>query len=216
MAKYYIPSGRCIQKLDYAQRDSSGKATLLTDTSQVAFKTRNGRTVYDGRGILPDVAVTEPELAKVVGGLYAEDILFDFATEYRRTHDSIGAPEAFRISDELYGRFTAFARARSFSYDTESMEAYSKLEEVARKERYYGHAERAFEELKRELMPDPSEELDLFRPDVEAMLGNEIVSRYHLQTGRAKASLVSDPCVQAAVKVLSDGSYDGILGARTR
>ena len=101
VAKYYIPSGRCIQKLDYAHRDSSGKATVRTDTYLVAFTTRNGRTVYDGRGILPDVPVTEPELAKVVGGLYAEDILFDFATDYRRTHDSIGPPERFAISDEL-------------------------------------------------------------------------------------------------------------------
>ena len=211
VAKYYIPSGRCIQKLDYAHRDSSGKATVRTDTNLVAFKTRNGRTVYDGRGILPDVPVTEPELAKVVGGLYAEDILFDFATDYRRTHDSIGPPERFAISDELYHRFTEFARSRSFTYDTESMEAYAKLEEVARKERYYGHAQKAFEELKKELAPDPSEELDLFRADVEEMLRNEIVSRYDLQTGRAKAALVTDPYVQAAVKVLTDGGYNGIL-----
>ncbi len=211
VAKYYIPSGRCIQKLDYAHRDSSGKATVRTDTGLVAFKTRNGRTVYDGRGILPDVAVVEPELAKVVGGLYAEDILFDFATNYRRTHDSIGPPERFRIDDELYHEFTAFARERGFSYDTESMEVYAKLEEVARKERYYDHAQKAFEELRKELAPDPAEELDLFRSDVEEMLRNEIVSRYDLQTGRAKAALVTDPFVQAAVKALTDGGYPGLL-----
>ncbi|MBV6404663.1 MAG: S41 family peptidase [Flavobacteriales bacterium] len=211
VAKYYIPSGRCIQKLDYAHRDSSGKATVRTDTGLVAFKTRNGRTVYDGRGILPDVLVEEPELAKVVGGLYAEDILFDFATNYRRTHDSIGPPERFRISDDLYHEFTAFARERGFSYDTESMEAYAALEKVARKERYYDHAQKAFEELRKELAPDPAEELDLFRSDVEEMLRNEIVARYDLQTGRAKAALVTDPYVQAAVRTLTDGSYPGIL-----
>ncbi|MBP6391085.1 MAG: S41 family peptidase [Flavobacteriales bacterium] len=211
VAKYYIPSGRCIQKLDYAHRDSAGKAVERTDTSLVAFKTKAGRTVYDGRGIWPDRKVEEPELAKVVGGLYADDVFFDFATQYRRSHDSIGPAESFTISEALYQEFTQFAKGRSFTYDTESMEVYAELAEVAKKERYYDHAQAAFETLKKELTPDPAEELVLFRADVEELLRNEIVARYHLQTGRAKAALVTDPYVKSALQVFGDGSYDTIL-----
>ncbi|MBK7269801.1 MAG: S41 family peptidase [Flavobacteriales bacterium] len=211
VAKYYIPSGRCIQKLDYAHRDSAGKAVERTDTSLVAFKTKAGRTVYDGRGIWPDRKVEEPELAKVVGGLYADDVFFDFATQYRRSHDSIGPAESFTISEALYQEFTQFAKGRSFTYDTESMEVYAELAEVAKKERYYEHAQAAFETLKKELTPDPAEELVLFRADVEELLRNEIVARYHLQTGRAKAALVTDPYVKSALQVFGDGSYDTIL-----
>ena len=211
VAKYYIPSGRCIQKLDYAHRDSAGKAVERTDTSLVAFKTKAGRTVYDGRGIWPDRKVEEPELAKVVGGLYADDVFFDFATQYRRSHDSIGPAESFIISEALYQEFTQFAKGRSFTYDTESMEVYAELAEVAKKERYYDHAQAAFETLKKELTPDPAEELVLFRADVEELLRNEIVARYHLQTGRAKAALVTDPYVKSALQVFGDGSYDTIL-----
>ena len=211
VAKYYIPSGRCIQKLDYAHRDSAGKAVERPDTSLVAFKTTAGRTVYAGRGIWPDRKVEEPELAKVVGGLYADDVFFDFATQYRRSHDSIGPAESFTISEALYQEFTQFAKGRSFTYDTESMEVYAELAEVAKKERYYEHAQAAFETLKKELTPDPAEELVLFRADVEELLRNEIVARYHLQTGRAKAALVTDPYVKSALQVFGDGSYDTIL-----
>ncbi|MCB0795726.1 MAG: S41 family peptidase [Flavobacteriales bacterium] len=211
VAKYYIPSGRCIQKLDYAHRDSSGKAVVFSDSTITEFSTRNGRPVFDGRGVYPDIDVEDPELAKIVGGLYADDVIFDFATRYRMAHDSIGPPEDFVISDALYHEFEEFARTRQFEYDTESMEKLEQLEAVAKKERYYEHAQSAFEALRAELSPDPNEELDLFRSDIEAILRNEIVARYAFQTGRAKAALADDPYVMKALEIFTDGSYSTVL-----
>mgnify|MGYP003873762623 FL=1 len=211
VAKYYIPSGRCIQKLDYAHRDSSGKAVEVEETTTVQFKTRNGRPVTDGRGIHPDVSVEDPELAKVVGGLYAKDLFFDFATKYRLTHADIGPAEEFRITDALYQEFVDFVKGREFDYDTETMEALEALEKEAKKERYYEHAKAQIEALRKQLHPDPSEDLVRFRMDIEEVLRSELVARYHFQTGRAKASMATDPYVLKAVEVLQNGSYATIL-----
>ena len=211
VAKYYIPSGRCIQKLDYSHRDSTGKVEEVKEEAIAEFKTRNGRPVYDGRGILPDVEVMDPELAKVVGGLYSKDLFFDFATNYRMRNAEIGPAEEFRISDALYLEFVDFVKDKKFDYDTETMDAFKKLEEVAKKERYYDHAKAQIEALHAELAPDRTEELTRFRTDIEEVLRNEIVGRYYYQTGRAKAALVTDPAVKSAVDVLNGTKYNEVL-----
>lgn len=211
VAKYYIPSGRCIQKLDYAHRDSTGHAVEVKEESIAEFKTRNGRPVFDGRGILPDVPVEEPELAKVVGGLYSKDLFFDFATRYRLTHADIGPAEDFKISDALYQEFMDFAKGKEFNYDTETMDALTDLEEKAKKERYYEHAKAQIDALRKELSPDRSEELVRFRSDIEEVLKNEIVSRYHFQTGRAKAAMGTDPYIREAIELLNGPRYTEVL-----
>lgn len=211
VAKYYIPSGRCIQKLDYSHRDSTGKVEEVKEEAIAEFKTRNGRPVYDGRGILPDVEVMDPELAKVVGGLYSKDLFFDFATNYRLKNPEIGPAEDFKISDALYQEFVDFVKDKKFDYDTETMDAFKKLEEVAKKERYYDHAKAQIEALHAELAPDRTEELTRFRTDIEEVLRNEIVGRYYYQTGRAKAALVTDPAVKSAVDVLNGAKYNEVL-----
>lgn len=211
VAKYYIPSGRCIQKLDYAQRDSSGKVQEVKEEAIAEFKTRNGRQVFDGRGILPDVEVMDPELAKVVGGLYGKDLFFDFATKYRLTHPEIAPAETFTISDALYQEFVDFVKDKKFDYETESLDAFKKLEEAARKERYYDHAKAQLEALHAELAPDRTEELTRFRSDIEEVLKSEIVGRYYYQTGRAKASLTTDPCIKSALEILNGPRYNEVL-----
>lgn len=211
VAKYYIPSGRCIQKLDYAHRDSTGKATEVQVVKATAFKTRNGRQIEEGRGIQPDVEVMEPELAKVVGGLYEADLFFDFATKYRAEHADIGPAEDFTISEALYRSFVEFVKDKRFEYDTESMEALNALTEQAKKERYYDHAKDALEALRKELAPDRTEDLARFRTDIEEVLRNEIVSRYHFQTGRAKAAMSTDPYVKKAIELFAAGGVAPIL-----
>lgn len=213
VAKYYIPSGRCIQKLDYSHRDSLGKVEEVKEAAIAEFKTRNGRPVFDGRGILPDVEVVDPELAKVVGGLYAKDLFFDFATKYRLSHTEIGPAEEFKISDALYQEFVDYVKDKKFEYDTETMDAFKKLEEVAKRERYYDHAKTQLDALHAELAPDRTEELTRFRTDIEEVLRNEIVGRYYFQTGRAKAALVTDPSVRSAVEVLNSARYNEVLTA---
>ena len=213
VAKYYIPSGRCIQKIDYAHRDSSGSATTVADSTIKAFKTRNGRPVFDGRGIAPDVTIMEPELAKVVGGLYQEDIFFDFATRYRLEHADIGPPESFRITDDIYASFMEFVNGKRFDYDTESMSSLDSLIAKAKKERYYDHAKVQIEALRDALAPDRSEDMKLFRTDIEEALKYEIVSRYHFQTGRAKAAMGTDPYVRKAVELFAQNGVAPLLKA---
>lgn len=211
VAKYYIPSGRCIQKLDYAQHDSTGHAVVRADSSLRGFKTRNGRPVIDGRGILPDVLVEEPEMTKVVVGLFAGDVLFDFANQYYWSHDSIPPPGTFTITDDLWKDFTAFAHTRKVEYRTESNEELKKLEEAAKRERYYDHAKEAFGSLRAELNPDVGQELERFRPEIQRLLLSELIGRYYHRTGQAKAMLASDPLVTRAIEVLNGAEYEGIL-----
>lgn len=216
VAKYYIPSGRCIQKLDYAQRDSTGKASEVKEETIAEFRTRNGRPVFDGRGVLPDVPVEEHEMAKVVGGLHVEDVFFDFATRYRMKHADIGPAGSFRVDDRIFQEFLDFVNGREFDYETESMEALEELVEKARKERYYEHVKDRVEALRKELAPDRGEDILRFRKDIEEVLLNEIVSRYHFQTGRAIAAMANDPYVRKAVEVLNGPAYQEVLAGTGR
>ena len=216
VAKYYIPSGRCIQKLDYAQHDSTGHAVIKADSLLKSFKTRNGRPVIDGRGITPDVLIPQQELPKVVGGLITADCFFDFANKYYWSHDSIPAADKFTITDQIWNDFIAFARTRKIEYRTESNEDLKKLEAAAKKERYYEHAKGAIDALRAELNPDPSEDLQRFRTDIEEVLTSEIVSRYYHTTGRAKAVLSKDPFVKRAIEVLNGPEYAGILSGAVK
>lgn len=211
VAKYYIPSGRCIQKLDYSHRDSTGKVTEVQEDAIVEFKTRNGRPVFDGRGVMPDVQVTEPDLAKVVSGLFEKDLFFDFATEYRLKHADIGPAEDFRITDELYQEFMTYVKEHDVEYDTESMKALEALVEVTRKERYYDLVQDKLAALRKQLEPDHTADIVRFRTDIEEVLRSELVSRYHFQTGRAKTAMTSDPYIRKAVEVLQSGNYSTIL-----
>jgi carboxyl-terminal processing protease len=150
----------------------------------------------------------------VVGGLYQEDIFFDFATIYRAGHAELEDPAAFRISDALYAEFVAYVNTHEFHYDTESMKKLDELIETAKKERYYEHTQPQIEALRKELSPDRSEELVRFRADIEEVLKNEIVSRYHFQTGRAKASLATDPYILKGLEILNTGSYATVLAGK--
>jgi carboxyl-terminal processing protease len=211
VAKYYIPSGRCIQKIDYAHHDSTGNAVIKADSTIRAFKTAHGRPVYDGRGILPDIEVKKEMLPKIVGGLYNADLFFDFANQYRWTHDSIAPPERFTVTDDIYQQFLAFVKDTHFEYHTESLDDLDRLVADAKEERYYEHAQEAIDALRAELSPDRAEEFRRFRSDIEEVLKSELVGRYYYQTGRAKALLGSDPAVKEALTVLNGPAYKEVL-----
>ncbi len=211
VAKYYIPSGRCIQKVDYAHHDKEGKAVIKADSTIRAFKTADGRPVYDGRGIAPDIAVEQPMLPKIVGGLYQADLFFDFANQYQWTHDSIPPPEQFTITEDIYQQFLTFVKDKKFEYHTESLDDLDKLVANAKKERYYEHSKDAIDALRTQLNPDRAEELERFRPEIEEVLKSELVGRYYYQTGRAKAMLGSDPAVKEALTVINGPAYKEVL-----
>ena len=211
VAKYYIPSGRCIQKLDYTHRDSTGTVTEVKEETIAEFKTRNGRPVFDGRGVQPDTEVKEEQLAKVVSGLFQKDLFFDFATQYRASHPTIVDAELFRVDDVVFAEFLAFVKDHDVEYDTESMEALEALVEKTRKERYYDLVQGQLEALKKQLEPDHTQEVILFRDDIEEVLLNELVARYYFQTGRYKAATHSDPYIKKAIEVLGTERYGAIL-----
>ncbi|MCO6481959.1 MAG: S41 family peptidase [Flavobacteriales bacterium] len=216
VAKYYIPSGRCIQKIDYAQHDSTGKAVIKADSTIRAFKTANGRPVYDGRGIAPDVAVDLPEVPRVVGSLYTGDLFFDFANRYQWSHPSIDAPGKFQITDAIYQEFTDFVSGQKFEYHTTSLNDLDKLVADAKKERYYDKAESAIDALRERLDPDLPETLKRFRPEIEEVLKSELVGRYYFQTGRAQAMLGNDPVVKRALQVINGPEYGGLLSGTAK
>lgn len=211
VAKYYIPSGRCIQKIDYAHHDSEGKALIKADSTILAFKTVGGRPVYDGRGIAPDIEVEQPMMPKIVGGLYGADLFFDFGNHYQWTHDSLPPPAEFTITEEIYQQFLAFVKDKEFEYHTATLDGLDKLVEDAKKERYYEHAKEAIEALREELAPDRAEELQRFRPEVGLVLKSELVGRYYFQSGRAEAMLGSDPAVLEALSVINGPAYKQVL-----
>jgi carboxyl-terminal processing protease len=212
VAKYYTPSGRCIQRLDYSHREQgSGEVKAVADSLIKPFKTRNGRTVYDGRGISPDVMVEAEEYGQVVAGLMNEWVFFDWATRYRATHPSIDSLN-FQLSESEFEAFRAFALGEDFKYDTETMKIYERLEQTAKEEKYFDEASGEFTQLMNRIKPDASRDIAKFKPQIVELLENEIVSRYYYQDGRLRQSIPDDPYLRKSLEVFGS-SYSTILAA---
>lgn len=212
VAKYYIPSGRCIQKLDYSHRGLDGNVEEVPDSLLKAFKTRSGREVIDGRGIEPDITVENRDFPQVLASLLYENLFFFFATKYAAQNDSIVPAKSFRLSDEEYADFVTFLDGKDYHYTTDTEEDLKSLIETAKKEKYFMLAEAEFKILEDKLMQKKNKDLQLFRDDIQLILENEIISRYYFQKGRVEASLASDEAILEAKKVLLDGSsYKRIL-----
>jgi carboxyl-terminal processing protease len=213
VAKYYIPSGRCIQKLDYAHRDEEGDATVVADSLIVPFKTlKHNRTVYDGKGIKPDIKIEEREVSNITEVLVRNFHIFDYATKYRLAHPSIASPEVFKISDEEYKEFVEYLSNKDINYETETEKQLRKLKETAKKEKYFKYADKEYEELEAKLVLDKSGDLMKFQDEIKELLENEIISRYYFQRGRIISSLSKDPGIEKAKNVLENPeTYTGIL-----
>jgi carboxyl-terminal processing protease len=215
VAKYYTPSGRCIQKLDYSHRDERGQVKEFADSTLKKFKTKNGREVIEGRGVDPDIKIDDYDYSKLSEALVINDIIFDFATQYRLKTPSIAPARQFSLSEKEYEEFMAFALTKEFSYKTDSEIMLEKLAEIARDERYYELAEKEFEKLKKSLHPEKKDDLIRFKKEIIELLENEIISRYYYQNGRIELSLGNDPFILEAKKVLNDkDSYNGILSGK--
>lgn len=211
-AKYYIPSGRCIQALDYTHRNEDGSVGIIPDSLITAFKTKNGRTVYDGGGINPDLKV-EPELLSNISiSLYAKNYIFDFATKYAASKPSIASAKTFKLTDAEYTEFVNSLEGKSFDYETRSEEQLKKLISDAKKEKYYSAAQVEFEALTKKLAHDKYKDLDMFKPEIKELLEEEILSRYFYQKGRIEKALVSDAEIAKGIEVLRNKAvYQSIL-----
>ncbi|MBN2682192.1 MAG: S41 family peptidase [Bacteroidales bacterium] len=203
-AKYYIPSGRCIQALDYTHRNDDGSVGKIPDSLISEFKTKAGRLVYDGGGVTPDVTIPQTTLSSIAASLYFKNHIFDFATQYAISKDSIDSPEKFTVSDEDYKTFIDFLQGKDFDYQTKSESDLDKLIETAKKEKYYNLSESEFGALKEKLAHDPQKDLNTFKNEITELLNEEIISRYYYQKGRLKMQLRNDPEVVEAVKIIED------------
>lgn len=204
-AKYYIPSGRCIQALDYSNRNPDGSVGKIPDSLITEFKTKNGRKVYDGGGIIPDIKITGKQLSKVSVALIQKDVIFDYATQYMLKHDSIAAPKEFELDSNEYEKFMAFALEREFNYETESEKQLKQLIKTTKQEKYFHKAKDELEHLKNRIVHNQEADLKHFREEIEELIRQEIISRYYYQKGRIEASLVNfDPEVKKAMEILSD------------
>ena len=214
-AKYYIPSGRCIQALDYTHRNEDGSVGRIPDSLISEFKTKAGRKVYDGGGVKPDIEVEMPTLGRITVSLYAKQLIFDFATQFALKHDSIAGPEEFRVSDAIYQDFVDFLADKDYNYTLESEEAINKLEKTVKKEKYDQLVADELTVLRKKLAHDKSKDLKMFKDEISDLLREEIVSRYYYQTGRAKASIINDPVVEKAVSVLQNTKqYNQLLNPK--
>jgi len=211
VSKYYIPSGRCIQKIDYTHKEN-GKAQEIPDSLAAEFATKRGRVVYDAGGIYPDIKTGIPTYSNIAQDLSQEDLIFDFATEYRSKNDSLEKPESFRIDDELYAQFESFLEGKDLDYKTESEELLDKLAEASKKEKYFENIQTEYQSITNRIAESKGQDLVKHKAEIVEILTNELVSRYYYQKGRIISSLSTDDEIIEAKKVLKDRSlYDSIL-----
>jgi carboxyl-terminal processing protease len=203
-AKYYIPSGRCIQALDYSHRNEDGSVGYTPDSLITEFTTLGGRKVYDGGGITPDIIIENEQLSSLSISLLRQFKLFDFATTYSITTPKIAPAGEFEISDEIYESFIEYVETTPFEYVSETQQMLKKLIATAEDEKYYDLGKKQFDALETSLQLDLDRDLRLFRDEISMLLKSEIVSRYYYQRGSAEASFKDDKAIEKAIEVLRD------------
>ncbi len=203
-AKYYIPSGRCIQALDYSHRNEDGSVGEIPDSLITEYETSNGRPVYDGGGIEPDIEVKSETYSKITQHIYLNDIFFTYATRFRNTVDTISGPMDFRISDEQYEQFKTYVKDQDFEYETASEVALEKLIETAKKEKYYSLSEEELNALEKKLSHDNLKDMETFKDEIEEMLASEIIRRYYYHEGVYAARTLKDSQLNEAINVISN------------
>lgn len=203
-AKYYIPSGRCVQAIDYAKRNSDGSIQRIPDSLTHEFTTRNGRKVRDGGGIMPDSTLQRRDDCNIVYELYVRNLFFDYATNYARTHKSIAAPERFALTDAEYDDFINYVKAQNFTYELQSAQMLDEVRQVVKSEGYADEADTLLAQLATTLKPDIDRDLRRFRQSIEELLGSEIVKRYYFQKGTVAYELRFDQWLHQAIDLFND------------
>ncbi len=211
-AKYYIPSGRCIQEIDYSKRNDKGQAQHIPDSLTKVFHTAAGRPVRDGGGIRPDVVCKQDTMPDILYYISQNVVLFDFVNEWCSKHETIASPQDFRLTDEDYNNFKEFVCNSDFKYESNSGKALESLVKIAQREGLADKAQDEFKSLESKLQYDLRNDLDVFRNDLEKVIAMEIVSRYYYQRGVVAHNLKSDKFLDEAVRLLGDRKrYDAIL-----
>ena len=204
MSKYYIPSGRCIQQIDYSHRKEDGSVAAIPDSLTSVFYTSKKRPVRDGGGVRPEFEVKEPKVPTMMYYLAADTVLFDFVTDWAQKHKTIAPIEEFTVSDEDFEALKQYAKSKNFTYDRQSEKVLKNLKEVAECEGYLEEDSTAFKELEAKLTPNLERDFDRFKDEVKRVMAAEIVKRYYYQRGELQESLKDDLVLEKALEVLGD------------
>ncbi len=204
ISKYYIPSGRCIQQLDYTHRKADGSVAAIPDSLTTVFHTANGRPVRDGGGVRPEFEVKEDKLPTMMYYLAVDTVFTDFVTTWVQQHKTIPSVEEFSVSDEDFEALKAYAKEKNFTYDRQSEKALKNLKEVAEFEGYLEEDSTWFKELETKLTPDLNRDFDRFKKEVKRLMESEIAKRYYYQKGELLAGLKEDEVLKKALEVLGD------------
>jgi carboxyl-terminal processing protease len=202
IAKYYTPSGRCIQSLDYTNRKDDGSVVKVADSLITEFKTKNKRSIYDGSGIYPDISVVTPEFHLVSFQLMQQYHIFNFATEFRSKYNQIAPAKEFTLNDEQYNEFVTFVEQAKFDFTSKSEDKLLELEKVSKKEKYYNNVSADYEKLKAKIAAKKKNDLLVFKNEIKQLLESEIACRYYYQDGRTEASFKYDDEIKEAQKIL--------------
>jgi len=211
-AKYYIPSGRCIQARDFSHPNEDGSVGLIPDSLISEFKTKNGRIVKDGGGITPDIEILPEPLSQISSELFLRNYIFDYATAYFWAHPNITSPNQFTFTDQDYSDFKTFLINRKFNYKTSTEESLNELIANAKKEKYYDIHKDLFNDLEKDVTHNLNQDLTMFRSEITDLLEDEIVGRYFYEQGAIAWTIKKDEQVLKARDLLNDrGEYDSIL-----
>lgn len=214
VSKYYIPSGRCVQKIEYFSKDST-KSHVIPDSLAVAFKTQNGRTVYDKGGIEPDVSTPADYISSVLTALIFNNHIFDFANQYHADHTMIPAADKFTVDDETFNDFVQFVDNKDYAYTTETEEVMKDLREAAEYDNYFEKIEPLYRQLEEQLKQEKTADLQTHKKEICEYLASEIAVRYYYQKGRILNQLSIDPDINTAKEILHDRNrYNSILNIK--
>jgi carboxyl-terminal processing protease len=203
-AKYYTPSGRCIQAIDYSHRKEDGSLDKIPDSLMSEFKTRRLRSVYDGGGIAPDVEIKPIEYHKITQELARQFVIFDFATAFHRQHQSIASARDFVITEDIYNEFKNFVTARKFSYITKAEKELQEVKDILQKEGYEASTKKEMELLENNLKEGKKNDIEVYRNEIQRLLRAEIVGRYYYRVGRLESSFTQDAEVKESIALLQN------------
>ncbi len=213
-AKYYIPSGRCIQAIDYTHRNEDGSVGRVPDSLTTEFSTRNGRKVRDGGGIVPDVKTTDDRKMNIAYYIFVQNLYFEFGNQYTATRQSIAKPADFKLDENDFQAFKDFLKEKKFTYTTESEKMYKEFLELAKSEGIDNYADSELKALEAKLKPDIDRNLEDNKNDIIELLSLEIIKRYYFQKGEIEFSLKTDVDLKSAIEKLGDKAfYSKILSA---
>ncbi len=207
VAKYYTPSGRCIQALDYSHRNDDGSVSKVPDSLISAFKTRNGRIVYDGGGIAPDITTETEKFSAILSSLATKNLIFNYATKYRTLHASIAPAKSFKLSDAEYDDFVAYLSGKEYDYTTKTEKTLEDLVDDAKDDKTIDAIKADIDALKIKVMHNKKEDLVKYKPEISHYLEEEIASRYYFQNGRMEVSLKEDIDLKEALSLLNDSEH---------